>query len=66
MIPIKYFWANRSPATGEIQEALELARKENCVVIIKWEMFKYPYSMIVHSNMSFEECEQQIPTVYGL
>lgn len=36
MIPIKYFWANRSPVTSEIQEALDLARKENCVVIVKW------------------------------
>ena len=66
MIPIKYFWSSREPTTSEIQEAMNMTRKENCVVIIKWEAFKYPYSMTVHANMSFEECERQIPKVYGL
>jgi hypothetical protein len=66
MIPIKYFWTKFSPTTDEIYEAMEITHKENCVVIIKWQAFDYPYSMTVQPHMSFEDCENQIPKVYGM
>jgi hypothetical protein len=66
MIPIKYFWTGFSPTTDEIYEAMEITHKENCMVIIKWQAFGYPYSMTVQSHMSFEDCENQIPKVYGM
>ena len=65
MIPIKYFWCER-PKDEEIHEAMHIVENEDCVVIIKWEAFRYPYSMTVRKGMSFEECKKQIPTVYGL
>ncbi len=65
MIPIKYFLSEH-PNDEEIHEAMNLVENEDCVVIIKWNAFGYPYSMIVSKDMSFEECKRQIPAVYGL
>lgn len=65
MIPIKYFWS-KNPNDEEIYEAMSIVENEDCVVIIKWNAFGYTYSMTVKKGMSFEECNRQIPTVYGL
>ncbi len=66
MIPIKYFWTKGSPTKNEVSEARQLAQNENCVVILKWKMFNSDFSMTIHAHSSFEDCEQQIPKVYGL
>ena len=65
MIPIKYFWSE-NPTDEEIHEAMNLVENEDCVVVIEWIAFRYPYSMTVRKGMSFELCKSQIPTVYGL
>ena len=65
MIPIKYFYS-KAPTNEEICEAMNLAENEDCIVIINWTAFGYPYSMTVRKGMSFEQCKSQIPEVYGL
>lgn len=65
MIPIKYFWSEH-PKEEEIHEAMKLVEDGSCVVVIKWRVGMYGYSMTVKQGMSFDQCEQQIPRVYGL
>lgn len=66
MIPIKYFWSECPPTDEEIYEAMSLVENEDCVVIIQWIVFRYPYKMTVRKGMSFEQCKNQKPTSYGL
>ena len=66
MIPIKYFWTDFSPTESEIYRAMSIAKNEECMVVVKWKAFGYPYSMIVQPHASFDDCEKQIPKVYGL
>lgn len=66
MIQIKYFNSLTSPTDEEIYEAMNIVENENCVVIIKWTMFGYQYEITVCKFMTFEQCKNQIPTVYGL
>ena len=65
MIPIKYFWS-KHPTDEEIKEAMKLVEDGSCVVIIKWKVYVYNYSMMVEQGMSFDDCKKQIPSVYGL
>lgn len=65
MVPIKYFWSEH-PTDEEIYEAMNLVKNEDCVVIIRWVAFGYPYKMIISKDMSFEQCKKQIPITYGL
>lgn len=66
MIPIKYFWTDFSPTECEIYRAMSIAKNEECMVVVEWKAFGYPYSMIVQPHSSFDDCEKQIPKVYGL
>lgn len=66
MIPIKYFWSEKSPTNEEIYESMKLVENEDCVVIVQWTAFRYPYKMTVRKGMSFEQCKKQIPTIYGM
>lgn len=65
MIPIKYFWSEH-PDDNELNEALKIVETEDCVVIIRWSVFRSTYQLTVRRGMSFEDCKKQIPTVYGL
>lgn len=53
MIPIKYFWSE-IPTDQEIYDAKSIAENEDCVVIVKWNVFGCTYSMIVRKGMPFE------------
>ena len=66
MIPIKYFWTDKSPTDEEIHEAMSIAENENCVVVITWKVSGYKYSMTARKGMTYEECKIQIPRIYGM
>ena len=66
MVPIKYFWTDNGPTDEEIHEAMSIAENENCVVVIRWNVFGYMYSMTARKGMTYEECKRQIPTIYGM
>lgn len=66
MIPIKYFMCENTPNDKDICEAMDLVEKEDCVVVIKWIVFKSTYLMTIRKGMTFDECRIQIPTVYGI
>ena len=63
----EYLCDNRTPSDAEIRECIEIAENENCTVKLKWF---YPYNgwrrLYVEKGMSFEECKDKLPKVYGV
>ena len=51
----------------EIRECLEIVNKEDCIVKLIWF---YPYNgwhnLLIKNGMTFEECKDKLPKVYGL
>ena len=51
----------------EIRECLEIVNKEDCIVKLTWF---YPcngwHNLLIKNGMTFEECKDKLPKVYGL
>lgn len=63
----EYLCDNRTPSDEEIMECLEIANKEDCIVKLKW-FFPYSgwYHLTATKDMTFEECKDKLPKVYGV
>lgn len=63
----EYLCDKRTPLDEEIRECLEIANKEDCIVKLTWF---YPYNgwhkLFVKNGMTFEECKDKLPKVYGV
>lgn len=63
----EYLCDGRIPSDEEIRECLEIVNKEDCIVKLTW-FFTYSgwYKLFVKNGMTFEECKDKLPKVYGL
>ena len=68
MLQVKEFFAeNRIPTNYEIQEAIDIAKEENCVVKLTWFINYNGYHHIyIKKDMTLEECVAKIPRRYGV
>ena len=68
MLQVKEFFAeNRIPSNYEIQEAIDIAKEENCIVKLTWFINYNGYHRIyIKKDMTLEECVAKIPRRYGV
>ena len=63
----EYLCDGEIPSSEEIRECLEIVQNENCVKKLTWFV---PYNgwhkLFIKNGMTFEECVDKIPKVYGL
>lgn len=63
----EYLCDGKTPSNKEIIECLDIVQKENCVIKLTWFV---PYNgwhkLFIKNGMTFEECADKIPKVYGL
>ena len=63
----EYLCDKRTPSDEEIKECLEIVNKEDCILKLIWF---YPYNgwhkLFIKNGMTFEECKDKLPKVYGL
>ena len=65
---IKEYLCDRStPSDEEIIECLDIVNKEDCIVKLTW-FFPYNgwHKLFVKKGMTFEECQDKLPKVYGV
>ena len=68
MKQIKYYECEScTPTNEEILQCIEIANNENCIVNLKW-FFPYSgwYTLRIIKGMTFENCKEQLPKVYGV
>lgn len=58
---------NRTPTDDEIREGIKFANENNCIVRLTW-FFPYSgwYKLHIEKGMTFEECKDKLPKVYGV
>lgn len=64
---IKEYLCDGTPSDEEIIKAIKIVEKDNCVVRLKWFIpYSGWYTLLVKDGMTFEECKNKLPRVYGL
>ena len=63
----EYLCDKRTPTDEEIRECLEIVSKEDCVIKLTW-FYTYNgwHNLLIKNGMTFEECKDKLPKVYGL
>lgn len=63
----EYQCDSRTPSDEEINECLDIAEKEDCIVKLRW-YFPYSgwYERYIKKGMTFEECKNSLPKRYGV
>lgn len=63
----EYLCDNRTPSDIEIMECLEIVKNDDCIVKLTW-FFPYNgwHKLFVKNGMTFEECKDKLPKVYGV
>ena len=61
----EYLCDDRTPTDAELQEALEIANQEDCLVKLRW-FFPYNgwHEVYVSKDMTFKECKEALPKCY--
>ena len=63
----EYLCDKRTPSDEEIRDCLEIVSKEDCIIKLTWF---YPYNgwhkLLIKNGMTFEECKDKLPKIYGL
>jgi hypothetical protein len=64
---MEYKCDNRVPTDDEIREGIEIANTNDCIVRLTW-FFPYSgwYKLLITKGMTFEECQEKLPKVYGV
>lgn len=63
----EYLCDDRIPSSEEIRECLEIVQNENCVIKLTWFVpYNGWHNLHITSDMTFEECIDKIPKVYGM
>lgn len=60
-----YVCDSKTPTNEEILEAIEIAKRDKCIVKLSWN-FPYSgwYSLSIDSTTSFEEAISSLPKIY--
>ena len=63
----EYLCDNSTPSDEEVKECIEIANKEDCIVRLRWH-FPYSgwYERYIKKDMTFEEINDSLPTIYGV
>ncbi len=63
----EYLCDNKTPTDEEIKKCIEITNIEDCIVKLK--LF-FPYNgwhkLLIQKGMSFDECKDKLPKVYGV
>lgn len=61
----EYLCDDGTPSDEEIRKVLEIVKKEDCIVKLRW-FFPYSgrYELYITKDMSFEECMDALPKCY--
>ena len=64
---MEYRCDNRTPTDDEIKEGIEIANINDCIVKLTW-FFPYNgwHQLFIKKGMTFEECKEKLPKVYGV
>ena len=63
----EYLCDKETPSDEEIRECLEIVNKEDCVVKLTWFVrYNGWHNLLIKDGMTFEECKDKIPKVYGV
>ena len=63
----EYLCDGRTPTDDEIRECLQIALWNDCIVKLRW-FFPYNgwHEMHINKTMTFKECKEKLPKVYGV
>ncbi len=63
----EYLCDNRTPTDEEIKMGIETTNTEECIVKLVW-FFPYNgwHQLLIHKGMTFNECKDKLPKVYGI
>ena len=65
--PIKEFWCNGHPSKDDLQECIEIANKEDCIIHLKWFIQYNGWNdRYIHPNSNLEEILDKLPKIYGV
>lgn len=63
----EYLCDNSTPSDEEVKDCIRIAKEEDCVVKMKWY---FPYNgwheRYIKKDMTFEEVNDSLPTIYGV
>jgi hypothetical protein len=63
----EYLCDSKHPSDEELLECISIVEQENCAVKLLWF---FPYhgwnSLYIQKGMTFEECKEKLPKVYGV
>ena len=63
----EYLCDKETPSDEEIKECLDIVNKEDCIVKLTWFVrYNGWHNLLIKNGMTFEECKDKLPKVYGL
>ena len=63
----EYLCDKRRPSDEEIRECLEIVSKEDCIIKLTWFVrCNGWHNLLIKDGMTFEECKNKLPKVYGV
>lgn len=63
----EYLCDKKIPSDEEIRECLEIVNKEDCIIKLTWFVrYNGWHKLFVKNGMTFEECKDKLPKVYGV
>ena len=63
----EYLCDKETPSDEEIKECLEIVNKKDCIVKLTWFVrYNGWHNLLIKNGMTFEECKDKIPKIYGV
>ena len=63
----EYLCDKGTPSDEEIKECLDIVNKEDCVVKLTWFVrYNGWHNLLIKNGMTFEECKDKLPKIYGV
>ena len=63
----EYLCDKGTPSDEEIQECLEIVQNEHCIIKLTWFVrYNGWHNLLIKNGMTFEECKDKLPKIYGV
>ena len=63
----EYLCDKETPSDEEVKECLNIVNKEDCIVKLTWFVrYNGWHNLLIKNGMTFEECKDKLPKIYGL